>query len=157
MNTNKLMNKLLMAATLLALLLCAACASKNEIQSTDGQALIKQGNAYMTCLKEGDWECAYELMSPFAQHELDDAERMAGGVVNLDNLIKTHGPKISAWTFERAQFSTRDGTTIGYLKGKVEYVDGKLGMVSLDFEMSDGTWKVRASDLHTGISLGLGK
>ena len=157
MNTNKLMNKLLMAATLLALLLCAACASKNEIQSTEGQALIKQGNAYMTCLKEGDWECAYELMSPFAQHELDDAERMAGGVVNLDTVIKTYIPKISEWTFDRAQFSTRDGTTIGYLKGKVEYVDGKRGNVSLDFEMSDGTWKLRDSDLHTGISLGLGK
>jgi len=157
MNTNKLLKKLLMAATLLSLLLCAACASKNEIQSTDGQALIKQGNAYMTCLKEGDWECAYELMSPFAQHELDDAERMAGGVVNLDTVIKTYMPKISEWTFDRTQFSTRDGTTIGYLKGKVEYVDGKRGNVSLDFEMSDGTWKLRDSDLHTGISLGLGK
>jgi hypothetical protein len=157
MNTNKLRNKLLMAATLLALLLCAACASKNEIQSTDGQALIKRGNAYMTCLKEGDWECAYELMSPFTQHELDDAERMAGGVVNLDTVIKTYMPKISEWTFDRAQFSTRDGTTIGYLKGKVEYVDGKYGNVSLEFEQDGETWKVRDSDLHTGISLGLGK
>ena len=157
MNTNKLMNKLLMLATLLALLLSAACAGKNEIQSTNGQALIKQGNAFMTCLKEGDWECAYELMSPFAQHELDDAEKMAGGVVNLDAVIKTYVPKISEWTFDRAQFSTRHGTTIGYLKGKVEYVDGKRGNVSLDFEMSDGTWKLRDSDLHTGISLGLGK
>jgi hypothetical protein len=157
MNTNKLMNKLLMAAAFLALLLSAACAGKNEIQSTNGQALIKQGNAFMTCLKEGDWESAYELMSPFAQHELDDVENMAGGVVNLDTVIKTYVPKISEWTFDRAQFSTRDGTTIGYLKGKVEYVDGKRGNVSLDFEMSDGTWKVRASELHTGISLGLGK
>ena len=157
MNTNKLMNKLLMVATLLSLLLCAACASKNEIQSTDGQALIKQGNAYMTCLKEGDWECAYELMSLFAQHELDDAERMAGGVVNLDTVIKTYMPKISEWTFDRAQFSTRDGTTIGYLKGKVEYADGKRGKVSLEFEQDGETWKVRASELHTGISLGLGK
>ena len=157
MNTNKLMNKLLMVATLLALLLCTACASKNEIQSTDGQALIQQGNAYMTCLKESDLECAYELMSPFTQHELDAAVRIARGVVNLDAMIKKYAPKISEWAFDRAQFSTRDGTTIGYLKGKVEYVDGKRGNVSLDFEMSDGTWKLRDSDLHTGISLGLGK
>ena len=51
MNTNKLWMKLLMAATLLALLLATACAGKNEIRSTDGQALVEQGNAYMTCLK----------------------------------------------------------------------------------------------------------
>jgi len=148
-----------LAFLLLFALLLTACASKNEIQSTDGQALIKQGNAYMTCLKEGDLECAYELMSPFNQELLDDAERMAGGVVNLDDVIKTYAPKISEWAFDRAQFSTRDGKTIGSLEGKVQFVDGKRGKVSLEFENSDGTWKLRASDLHvhTGISLGLGK
>ena len=157
MNTNKLMNKLLMAATLLALLLCTACASKNEIQSTDGQALIKQGNAYMTCLKADNLACAYELMNPFTQREIDELESIAGGVVNLDTVIKTYAPKISEWAFDRAQISTRDGTTIGYLEGKVEYVDGKRGNVSLEFEQDGETWKVRASELHTGISLGLGK
>ena len=156
MNTNKLRNKLLMAVTLLALLLCAACTSKNEIQSTDGQALIKQGNAYMTCLKEGDLACAYELMSPFSQHLLDDAERMAGGVVNLDTVIKTYAPKISEWAFDRAQFSTRDGTTIGLLEGKVEYTDGIRGKVSLEFEKDGETWKVRSTSLQK-LSLGLSK
>ena len=117
MNTKKLLKILLMAATLLVLLFSTACASKNEIQSTDGQDLIKQGDAYMNCLKEGDWECAYELMSPFSQHELDDVVRMAGGVVKLENVIKTYAPKISEWAFDRAQFSTRGGITIGLLEG----------------------------------------
>ena len=67
MNTDKLWKKLLMAATLLALLLATACAGKNEIRSTEGQALVEQGNAYMTCLKASDLGCAYALMSPFAQ------------------------------------------------------------------------------------------
>jgi len=148
MNTNKLWMKLLMAATLLALLLATACATKNEIQSTDGQALIEQGNAYMTCLKESDLECAYELMSPFAQHLLDDAERIAGGVVNLASAVKTYAPKISAWTFDQANFSTRDGTTIGSLEGEVVYMDGERGKVSLEFEKNGGTWKVRNSSLE---------
>jgi hypothetical protein len=157
MNTNKLMKKLLIVATLLALLFSAACAGKNEIQSTDGQALIEQGNAYMTCLKDSDWRCAYALMSPFAQRLEDMAASLAEGVVDLDTVLKTYSPRVSEWTFDRVQFSTRDGKTIGSLEGKVEYADGKRGKVSLDFERSDGTWKVRASDLHTGISLGLGK
>ena len=157
MNTNKSWMKLLMAATLLTLLLATACAGKNEIRSTDGQALVEQGNAYMTCLKASDLGCAYALMSPFAQGWMDVAERVAEGVVDLESVLKTYGPKVSEWTFDRAQFSTRDGKTIGSLEGKVQYADGKRGTVSLDFERSDGTWKVRASDLHTGISLGLGK
>jgi hypothetical protein len=102
----------------------------------------------MTCIKEGDLECARELMSPFSQHLLDNAESLAGGVVNLDDLIKTHGPKISAWTFERAQFSTRDGTSISALEGQVEYLDGKRGKVSLEFEQAGETWKVRSSSME---------
>ena len=156
MNTNKLMKKLLIVATLLALLFSAACAGKNEIQSTDGQALVVQGNAYMTCLKDSDYGCAYALMSPFAQRLEDMAAELAEGVVDLDTVLKTYGPKVSEWTFDQAQFSTRNGKTIGSLEGKVEYADGKRGKVSLDFERSDGIWKVRASELHTGISLGLG-
>jgi len=157
MNTNKLWKRLLMASTLLALLFTAACAGKNEIRSADGQALVEQGNAYMTCLKAYDLGCAYALMSPFAQRLEDMAASLAEGVVDLETVLKTYGPRISEWTFDRAEFSIRDGKTIGSLEGKVQYEDGKRGTVSLEFERSDGTWKVRASDLHTGISLGLGK
>ena len=157
MNTDKLWKKLLMAAALLALLLATACAGKNEIQSTDGQALVEQGNAYMTCLKAYDLRCAYALMSPFAQRLEDMAASLAEDVIDVESVLRKYGPKISKWTFDRAEFSTRDGRTIGSLEGKVQYMDGKRGTVSLDFERSDGAWKVRASDLHTGISLGLGK
>ena len=155
MNTNKLWKKLLTAAALITLLLATACAGKNEIQSTEGQALVEQGNAYMTCLKAYDLRCAYALMSPFAQRLEDMAASLAEGVVDLDTVLKTYGPRISEWTFDRAEFSTRDGRTIGSLEGKVQYADGKRGTVSLDFERSDGTWKVRASDLHTELHTGL--
>jgi hypothetical protein len=140
--------KLLMAATLMALLLVTACAGKNELQSADGQALVEQGNAYMTCLKNTDLRCAYALMSPFAQAELDVAEAATQGIVDLESVLRTYGPRVSEWTFDRAQFSTRDGTTVGTLEGKVQYADGKRGTVSLDLEMSNGAWRVRASNLH---------
>jgi hypothetical protein len=155
MNTDKSRMKLLTAAALMTLLLATACAGKNEIQSTEGQALVEQGNAYMTCLKESDFGCAYALMSPFAQRLEDMAAGLTAGVVDLDTVLKTYGPKVSEWTFDRAGFSTRDGKTVGSLEGKVQYADGKRGTVSLDFERSDGAWKVRASDLHTGISTGI--
>ena len=147
MNTNKLWKRLLMASTLLALLI-TACSTKNEIQSTEGQALVEQGNAYMACMKDSDLECAYELMSPFAQQQLDKAKGMAEGVVNLESAFRTYGPKITAWTFDRAQFSTREGTTIGSLEGEVEYMDAERGKVSLEFEKDGGTWKARSSGME---------
>jgi hypothetical protein len=160
MNTDKLRKKLLMVAVLMTLLLATACAGKNEVGSAEGQELLEQGNAYMTCLKDSDFGCAYALMSPFAQRLEDMAARLAEGVVDLDTVLKTYGPRVSDWTFDRAQFSIRDGRTIGSLEGKVQYADGKRGEVSLDFERSDGTWKVRASDLQYrtgGIVLGVGR
>jgi hypothetical protein len=147
MRTNKLWMKLLMAATLLTLLLATACAGKNEIRSTDGQVLVEQGNTYMTCLKASDLGCAYALMSPFAQGWMDVAERATQGVVDLESVLRTYGPRVSEWTFDRAQFSTRDGKTIGSLEGKVQYMDGESGKVSLEFEKVGGTWKVRNSNL----------
>jgi hypothetical protein len=75
-------------------------------------------------------------------------------------VLRTYGPSVSEWTFDRAQFSTSDGRTIGSLKGKVQYADRKRGEVRLEFERSAGIWKVRASDLdyrNAEILLGLGK
>jgi hypothetical protein len=160
MNTDKLWRKLLTAAALMTLLLATACAGKNEIQSVDGQKLVEQGNAYMTCVKHADLGCAYALMSPLAQGEIDEAERVTQGIVDLQSVLRTYGPRVSEWTFDRAGFSTGDGKAIGSLEGKVQYADGKRGTVSLDFERSDGAWKVRTSNLHYrtgGIVLGLGK
>ena len=82
-----------MAAALLALLLATACAGKNEIQSTDGQALVEQGNAYMTCLKAYDLRCAYALMSPFAQRLEDMAASLAEDVVDVESVLRTVRPQ----------------------------------------------------------------
>jgi hypothetical protein len=71
----------------------------------------------MTCLKDSDLGCAYALMSPFAQRLEDMAARLAEGVVDLDTVLKTYGPRVSEWTFDQAQFSTRDGKPIGSLEG----------------------------------------
>ena len=102
----------------------------------------------MVCLKGLDLACAYELMSPGAQRLLDNAQRIASGYVDLERAVKTYGPKISEWSFDRARFFTRDGTAIGSLEGEVQYLDGTQGKVSLEFENDGETWKVRSSSME---------
>ena len=91
------------------------------------------------------------MLSPSSKHEFDDAERLTKGVVNLDAVIEEFGSQISAWSFDRAQFSTRSGTSIGLLKGQVEYADGDHGRISLEFEKDGETWKVCSTNLGKWI------
>ena len=138
---------LLMGALTLALLL-SACAPRNEIQTSQGQALVEQGNAYMRCMQESDFNCAYALMSPAAKQLIDGAVKLAGSTVDIAGLFKAYGPTISSWTFDQVQISTRDGRTTGTLKGEVDMQDGKPHHVDLGFERDGETWKVRSSSIE---------
>lgn len=133
-----------------ALLLTAACSAANVIGTPDGQALSEQGDAYMACLKEKDLDCAYELMSSGSKRLLEQADTIASRFVDLDSAFKQYSPTISSWSFNRAEFTTRDGEPVGALEGKVEYADGEQGRVRLELVQEAGIWKVRSSDLALG-------
>ena len=147
MNGKNVCMKLLAAIAFLALLLLAACTPANEIQSTEGQALVEQGDAYMACMQNSDLKCAYGLLSPSAQQQFDQAKELAAGVANVESLFKAHGPRLSSWTFDQARFSTRDGIATGTLQGEVKYLDGETGKVRLEFEKDGETWKVSSSGM----------
>jgi len=151
MNTNRSWMKLLMAATMLTLLLAAACAGKNELQSTEGQALVEQGNAYMTCVKHTDLGCAYALMSPFAQAWIDVAERATQGVVDLEGVLRTYGPRVSDWTFDRAQFSTRDGRTSGPWKARCSTRMGSAARCAWNSRGAMGPGRCELPTCTTGL------
>jgi hypothetical protein len=148
MNTNHVWMKLLAAVAFLAFLLLAACAPANEIQSTEGQALVEQGDAYMACMQNSDLKCAYGLLSPSAQQQVDQAKELAAGVANVESLFKAYGPRLSSWTFDQARFSTREGIATGTLQGEVKYLDGETGKVRLELEKDGEAWKVRSSSLE---------
>src|SRR5512139_648324 len=148
MNRKNVCMKLLAAVAFLAFLLLAACTPANEIQSDEGQALVEQGDAYMACMQNSDLKCAYGLLSPSAQQQLDQAKELAAGVANVEGLFKAYGPRLSSWTFDQARFTTRDGITTGTLQGKVKYRDGKNGTVRLELEKDGEAWKVRSSSLE---------
>jgi hypothetical protein len=145
MNTNKIWMRLLMASTLLALLFTTACGMEKAIKGPAEQALAEQGDALMTCLKAGDFQAVYEMMSSDAQRDLDMAITSVGSLVDVKSIIKDVGSQIVKWTFEKASIVTINGTSRGTLIGKVVYIDGKSGKVRLEFEKQDDTWKVGSS------------
>jgi hypothetical protein len=150
MNTNKIWMRLLMAGTLLALLFTTACGMENvmvnAIEGPAEQALAEQGDAYMTRLKDGDFQVIYEMMDSDAQRDLDKSISMAGRFVDVKSIIESVGSEITAWKFDGARIFTKNGVIRGTLKGRVEYVDGTSGKVTLGFEVQDGAWKVRTSN-----------
>ena len=137
-----------MACTLLMLLFTAACSKESVIKSPAAeQALAEQGNAFMTSLKDGDFQAAYDMMSLEAQKALDMAKKMAGNVISLDSVLNQIGLEIAGWEFDKARVFTKNGVVIGTLDGRVDHVDGDSGKVHLELEQQDGIWRVRSSNL----------
>jgi hypothetical protein len=146
MKTKKLWMKFLMAGTLLALLFTTGCGMGKAIEGPVDQALAEQGDAYMTRIKDGDFQAIYEMMSSDAQRALDTPLRIASSVVDLDSIIKDVGSQIVSWEFERGLIFTQNGVPMGTLEGRVETVSGISGKVRLEFEQQDHAWKVRSSN-----------
>lgn len=147
MSTNKFWMRLLMASMLLALLLTTACGRETAIKGPAEQALAEQGDAFMTCLKAGDFEGVYGMMSSDAQRDLDMAISSVGSVVDLKDIIKDVGSQIVRWTFEKADIATINGTSRATLTGKVVYINLTSGKVRLEFEEQDGTWKLESTNI----------
>jgi hypothetical protein len=148
MNTNKLLMKLLMASTLLALLFTTACGLEIAIKGPSEQALVKQGDVIMTVLKTGDFQAVHEVLSLEADRALNIAIGIVGNVVDLESEIMQNAPAIDTWKFDRAYLFTKNGSIRGILEGRVDYVGGRSGKVRLELEMQDGTWKLRSFSLE---------
>ena len=155
MNGRKSRMSVLLLGVVLVLLLATACAAENEINAADGRVLTGQGDAYMACLKEKDFQCAYNLLSPFSRNLIDDTKGMVESYVDLESMVKAYGPDISTWSFDEARFFTRDGVRIGSLEGEVRYMNGTHGKLNLEFEKESETWKVRSTEISTGIIIGI--
>lgn len=148
MYTNKIWMRLLVACTLLMLLFMAACDKESAIRNPAAeQTLVEQGDAFMTCLRNGDFQAVYDMMSREVQQELDTAKIIASSVISLDSVLNQIGSEIAGWEFDKARVFTKNGVVRGTLDGRVEYVDGKSGKVHLELEQQDGIWKVRNSSL----------
>jgi hypothetical protein len=128
--------RFLLASALLALVFASGCGAVSA-----GKDLADQGNAFMTALKEGDFQAAYDQMTPELQQEI-------GSVDALQSMIVDNAATPSEWKFSGVNMSTEEGMNTGTLDGSVDYTDGKSGTVNLEYVQQDQAWKMLSFSLN---------
>ena len=136
MTGNKQWMRFLLVSALLALLFASGCGAVDA-----GKDLADQGNAFMTALKDGDFQAAYDQMTPELQQEI-------GSVTDLQNMIVDNAATPTKWSLSSVNMSTEEGLNKGTLEGSVDYADGKSGTVNLEYVQQDGAWKMLSFSLN---------
>ena len=149
MNTKKIWTRLLMASALLALLLTTACSKEKAFKDPAEQALAEQGSTILSVLQGGDSQAVHRVMSFEGQAALDMANRLAGGWVDVEDVIMQAAAELAGWKFEDARIFVKGGSIRGTLDGTVKYINGKSGKVHMELEREAGTWKLRNINLET--------
>lgn len=93
------------------------------------QPVVDAGDAYMTALRDANYNTAFDLSSSALQNEVNNAS-------GLEDALSAKKP--STWSFSSRSIN---GDT-GHLSGTATYSDGKVGTVELSLVKQNGAWKV---------------
>lgn len=102
------------------------------------QPAADAGEAFMTALKEGNYQKAYSLCSPALQREL------GGNAAGLERLIKNGRVEPTAWTFTSRNIEGDSGE----LTGTATFTGNRQGTVRVTLNQSGGTWQVVGFNLR---------
>ena len=148
MNAIRFLIRVLVSMMIMALLVATACSMKSNISETDRQALIEQADAFMTEFQDGDYQAMYDMMTTDAQKDLDKAQELGGGFINVEDVITGVTSTIAKWDFDNAKITPGKHPGQGQITITVEYLDGTSGTVRLGFNKLGGVWKVSSSSLE---------
>jgi hypothetical protein len=98
------------------------------------QPVYDAGQTYMTALRDGDYNKAYDLSAPSLQQEAGNAE-------GLQSVLGTK--PLASWNFTSRSINNNQGS----LEGTTTYTDGSTGTVTMALTQVGNAWKV------AGISL----
>ena len=132
--------KILLIIGGVALVLCLLCVFFFVVVFALGmgatQPTASAGEAFMSALKNGDYNQAYNLCTPALQRELGNAR-------NLETRIKNGKAEPTAWSF-----TSRNVTNdTGQLEGSVTFTGNREGNVRLVLAQLGGEWKISGFDL----------
>ncbi len=100
------------------------------------QPAATAGDAFMTALRDGDYDQAYSLCSPGLQKELGSAQ-------DLQELIENGDAQPSQWSFTSRNIS---GDT-GQLDGNVTLTGDRPGTVIIKLVKVGDAWKINGFNL----------
>ncbi|MBI3914645.1 MAG: hypothetical protein HY327_10740 [Chloroflexi bacterium] len=119
---------------------CLLCAGIIVVAGALGVGLTQPaatvGDAFMTALKNGDYDAAYNLCAPSLQQELKSAR-------NLETLVKNGKVQPTEWTFASRDISGDSGQ----LDGTVKFTGNREGTVRVVLAQVGGAWKVTGFNL----------
>ena len=121
-----------------AVLIVAAISSCSAAQTV--QEFVKTGDAFMTALKDGNYEQAYSLFVPELQKEV-------GAASNLQTMIKSNNAQPEKWSFNSFNVATKNQTQTATMSGNVTYKDGRKGAVTLEMVKVGQDWKMTKFNL----------
>jgi hypothetical protein len=93
------------------------------------QPFATAGDTFMTAVKAGNYQQAYNLCTP-------DLQKEVGSVSGLEQKVRGNQP--AQWNWSNR--SNRDG--VGYLDGPLTYTDGRKGSGHLTLTQVAGEWKI---------------
>jgi hypothetical protein len=101
------------------------------------QPAADAGEAFMTALKDNDFDKAYNLCTPALQRELQNARA-------LETRVKNGKVQPTQWSFSSRNISGDQAQ----LDGSVTFVGNKEGTVRLTLTQVGGEWKVVGFNLR---------
>ncbi len=137
--------KTLLIIVAVVLGLCVCCAAVFiGIALTGGltalgltQPAADAGEAFMTALKNGNFDQAYGLCAPTLQRELGNAR-------NLETRVKNAKVQPTAWSFSSRNVSGSEAQ----LDGSVTFVGNREGTVRLVLQQIGSEWKISGFNLR---------
>jgi hypothetical protein len=101
---------------------------------TATQPVVDAGDSFMSALRDGNYNNAYNMCAPSVQQEVTDAQGM-------EDEFGAYQP--ANWTFTSRSIRN----DLGRLEGTVNYKEGNSGTVRLEFVKSGDDWKVSGASL----------
>jgi hypothetical protein len=102
------------------------------------QPVVDASDAFLTALKDGNYDRAYALSSPSLQGELQNPQ-------GFQRVLRVNRLPLKSWTFTNRSINNQQGQVAG--NGELD--DGRTVTIQLQLQLTGGEWKVSAFNFQT--------
>jgi hypothetical protein len=112
-----------------------------HVGGTQEEEVYATGNAFLTALKDEDYEQAYALFVP-------ELHQQIGDVADLESMIQDNMAQPDEWEWTSFNTSTGEGgVQTASLEGSLAYLEGREGAVTLTLVKIGEEWKLTSFNL----------